>query len=87
MVLVPTGPPILLMKNRRQKEVETADVFLAPVNSFVIAETLEMRVLSKHYSKEQTFSESLRGLDFLPRLFIMHQCIRKGATRVATDVE
>lgn len=42
MMLVLIRPPILSMKNRRYKEVETADAFLAPVNSFVIADTLEM---------------------------------------------
>ena len=87
MMLVPARPPILCVKNRRSKKVETADIFLTSVNSFVIAETLEIRVHSKYYSKERTFSESLRVPNFLSRLFIMCQCICKGATKVATDVE
>lgn len=87
MVLVPTRPLILCLKKRRQKEVETADAFVASVKSLVIAEILEMRMHSKYYSKEKTFSESLRGLNSLFKLFITCQCICKGDTRVTTDMQ
>jgi len=86
MMLVPTPPPILCMKSRRQKEVKTADAFLASTNSFVIAEVLEMQIHSKYYSKEHISSESLRGHNFLSRIFLVSvHC--KRATRVLTDVE
>lgn len=70
-------------KSRSQKEVETADAFLAPVKSF--EDILEMQMNSKYYSNEQTSSESLRQPNFPSGLFI--KCICEGASRVLTDLE
>lgn len=72
------------VKSRSQKEVETADAFLASVKSF--EGILEVQMHSKYYSNEQT-SESLRQPNVPSGLFIKCWCVCEGASRVLADLE
>lgn len=84
MMLVTTDSPILSLRNRTQKEVETDNAVLAPVQSTIIAEPLQMHF--KYQAEEQTISESLSELkcwDPIPGVGFMQQ---KGILRVLLDL-